>query len=136
MPNKLAIAALKAALQDSPEAAKEFFKKKFTPGFYHGSPSPNIKEFDSSMNADPMKLETPGVTFVTRDPDFAESFLPGSERGGYKAGATMYPVNVKLGKHWNPNTPEGKQIIADYMKSGVEKNSTTSCKRLDRQQKC
>ena len=51
MPNKLAIAALKAALQDSPEAAKEFFKKKFTPGFYHGSGSNKIKAFDPEHSA-------------------------------------------------------------------------------------
>ena len=91
MPN---LAKMKALLED----AKAAYKAQFTGGFYHGSPSPNIKAFDPLKNTDPMKLETPGVTFVTRDPDFAESFLPGSERGGYKSGATMYPVNVNLGK--------------------------------------
>jgi hypothetical protein len=98
------------------KAAVEAFKAKFTPGFYHGSPSNKIKEFDSSRNADPYKLETPGVTFVTRDPDFAESFLPGSNRGGYKTGATMYPVKVNLGKHWHPNQPESQQVVEDYLK--------------------
>lgn len=95
--------------------AVEEFKKKFTGGFYHGSPSPNIKAFDSTKNTDPTKLETPGVTFVTRDPDFAESFLPGSERGGYKAGATMYPVKVNLGKHWDPKQKEGQQVLKEYL---------------------
>jgi hypothetical protein len=97
------------------KAAVEEFKKKFTTGFYHGSPSNKIKAFDPLKNTDPMKLETPGVTFVTRDPDFAESFLPGTERNKYATGATMYPVSVNLGKHWHPNTPEGKQVVQDYV---------------------
>jgi len=96
--------------------AVEEFKKQFTGGFYHGSPSPNIKVFDPLKNTDPRKLETPGVTFVTRDPDFAESFLPMHiTKPEYKTGATMYPVSVNLGKHWHPNTPEGKQVIKDYL---------------------
>ena len=95
--------------------AVEAFKKQFTGGFYHGSPSNKIKAFDPLKNTDPNKLETPGVTFVTRDPDFAESFLPGSERGGYKTGATMYPVKVKLGKHWHPGEDEGQQVLKDYL---------------------
>jgi hypothetical protein len=95
--------------------AQAAYKAKFTPGFYHGSNANNIKAFDPLKNTDPMKLETPGVTFVTRDPDFAESFLPGSNRGGYKTGATMYPVNVNLGKHWDPSTPEGKKSVQDYV---------------------
>ena len=95
---------------------QQAFKDEFTGGFYHGSSSPNIKAFDPLKNTDPMKLETPGVTFATRDPDFAESFLPGSERGGYKAGATMYPVSINLGKHWHPNQPESQQVVEDYLK--------------------
>ena len=109
MPN---LAKMKALLED----AKAAYKAQFTSGFYHGSPSPDIKAFDPLKNTDPMKLETPGVTFVTRDPDFAESFLPGSERGGYKAGATMYPVSINLGKHWHPNQPESQQVVEDYLK--------------------
>jgi hypothetical protein len=109
MPN---LAKMKALLED----AKAAYKAQFTGGFYHGSPSPNIKAFDPLKNTDPMKLETPGVTFATRDPDFAESFLPGSERGGYKAGATMYPVSINLGKHWHPNQPESQQVVEDYLK--------------------
>lgn len=97
------------------EEAQAAYKAKFTPGFYHGSGANNIKAFDPLKNTDPMKLETPGVTFATRDPDFAESFLPGSNRGGYKAGATMYPVNVNLGKHWHPNQPESQQVVQDYL---------------------
>jgi hypothetical protein len=109
MPN---LAKMKALLED----ARAAYKAQFTGGFYHGSPSPNIKAFDPLKNTDPMKLETPGVTFATRDPDFAESFLPGSERGGYKAGATMYPVSINLGKHWHPNQPESQQVVEEYLK--------------------
>lgn len=115
MPNKLAIAALKAALQDSPEAAKEFFKKKFTPGFYHGSPSPDIEAFDPTKSAkDPMYI-TPKATFVTRDPEFAESFLSMNNSGRIKSGSTMYPVSVNLGQHWHPDTQEGQQVISDFI---------------------
>ena len=104
---KLTTAQMKKAVEE--------FKKQFTGGFYHGSGSNKIKAFDPLKNTDPTKLETPGVTFVTRDPDFAESFLPGSERGGYKAGATMYPVKVKLGKHWNPEQEESQQVLKAYL---------------------
>jgi hypothetical protein len=97
------------------KAAVEAFKKQFTGGFYHGSPSNKIKKFDSTKNKDPNKLETPGVTFVTRDPDFAESFLPMTERGQYASGATMYPVKVNLGKHWNPSQPESQQVVEEYL---------------------
>lgn len=108
MPN---LAKMKALLED----AKAAYKAQFTSGFYHSSGSPNIKAFDPLKNTDPMKLETPGVTFVTRDTDFAESFLPGSNRGGYKTGATMYPVKVNLGKHWHPGQPESQQVVEDYL---------------------
>jgi len=103
------------------KAAVEEFKKKFTGGFYHGSPSNKIKTFDSSKAKDP-DLSTPGVTFVTRDPDFAESFLPGTSRNVYKSGATMYPVSVNLGKHWDPNTEEGMAAIKNYLKTTTREN--------------
>jgi hypothetical protein len=95
--------------------AIEAFKSKFTPGFFHGSPSPSITAFDPTKSAkDPMYI-TPKATFVTRDPEFAESFLSMSNNGKIKSGSTMYPVSVNLGQHWNPNTPEGKAIIADFI---------------------
>jgi len=110
---KLTPAQMKAAIEE--------FKKKFTGGFYHGSPSNKIKAFDSSKNPDPRKIEIPDVTFVTRDPDFAESFLPMKmTKPEYKTGATMYPVNVNLGKQWDPRTPEGKQIVEEYMAKGFQ----------------
>lgn len=103
------------------KAAVEEFKKRFTPGYYHGSPSNKIKAFDSSKAKDP-DLATPGVTFVTRDPDFAESFLPGTSRNVYKSGATMYPVSVNLGKHWDPNTEEGMAAIKNYLQTTTREN--------------
>jgi len=97
------------------KAAVEEFKKKFTPGFYHGSPSPNIEAFDPTKSVkDPMYI-TPKATFVTRDPEFAESFLSMNNSGKIKSGSTMYPVNVNLGQHWNPNTPEGQAVIQDFI---------------------
>jgi hypothetical protein len=97
------------------KAAVEAFKNQFTPGFYHGSPSNKIKEFDSSRNQDYKKLEIPGVTFVTRDPNFAESFLPMKVmKPEYESGATMYPVSVNMGKHFNPQEELGQKVIREY----------------------
>jgi hypothetical protein len=95
--------------------AVEEFKSKFTTGFYHGSPSNKIEAFDPTKSAkDPMYI-TPKATFVTRDPEFAESFLSMNNSGRIKSGSTMYPVSVNLGQHWHPDTPEGKQVIADFI---------------------
>ena len=95
--------------------AIEEFKKQFTPGFYHGSPSPDIKAFDPTKSKkDPMYI-TPKAIFVTRDPEFAESFLSMNNSGKIKSGSTMYPVSVNLGQHWHPNTPEGQQVISEFI---------------------
>ena len=97
------------------EEAQAAYKAKFTPGFYHGSPDPSITAFDPTKSAkDPMYI-TPKATFVTRDPEFAESFLSMNNNGKIKSGSTMYPVNVNLGQHWNPSTPEGKALIAEFI---------------------
>lgn len=97
------------------KAAVEAFKKQFTGGFYHGSPSPNIKEFDPTKSAKDPMYTTPKATFVTRDPEFAESFLSMNNSGKIKSGSTMYPVSVNLGQHWNPNTPEGQEVIQEFI---------------------
>jgi len=122
MPKKLAVAALKAALQDSPEAAKEFFKKKFTPGFYHGSPSNEIKAFDpyhapseAGTSADAAGEKFSNAVFLTRDPSFANSFLPTGKAMGYKPNSTIYPVSANLGKHFDHETPEGKEAIKHFL---------------------
>jgi hypothetical protein len=95
--------------------AVEEFKKQFTGGFYHGSPSPNIKEFDPTKSSKDPMYTTPKATFVTRDPEFAESFLSMNNSGKVKSGSTMYPVSVNLGQHWNPNTPEGQEVISQFI---------------------
>jgi hypothetical protein len=100
-------------------AAVEAFKKKFTGGFYHGSPSNKIKAFDASKGD--KAFPTEGVTFVTRDPDFADGFLDmhRNQKGGwdYNKGSTVYPVNVNLGKHFVPGSPEGKAAISEFVKN-------------------
>ena len=95
--------------------AVEEFKKKFTTGFYHGSPSPDIKEFDPTKSKKDPMYTTPKATFVTRDPEFAESFLSMNNSGKVKSGSTMYPVSVNMGQHWNPNTPEGQAVISEFI---------------------
>jgi hypothetical protein len=95
------------------QEAKEAFKRRFTTGFYHGSPSPNIKAFDASKGD--RSFPTEGVTFVTRDPDFADSFLGMNRKGEYEKGSTVYPVSVNLGKHFVPGNTEGKSVIKNYV---------------------
>ncbi len=99
--------------------AVEEFKKKFTGGFLHASPSNKIKEFDP--NKGDRSYPTEGVTFATRDPDFADSFL-GMQRNNtgkfeYEKGSTVYPISVNLGKHFVPGSPEGKAAISEFVKT-------------------
>jgi hypothetical protein len=105
--------------------AVEEFKKQFTGGFYHGSPSPNIKEFDPSKSTKDSIITTRGATFVSPNPRFAESFL--ADQGQYKigSGATMYPVSVNLGKHFDPATPEGSEVIKQYLANKYQKENGT-----------
>jgi hypothetical protein len=109
------------------DLAKEAFKKKFTPGFYHGSPSNKIEAFDPSKGSIPNVKDhiTPNVTFVTPKPDFAESFLPEGFNSSYRTGSTMYPVSVNLGKHFDPNTPEGSEVIRQYLLNKYKKEADT-----------
>ena len=107
---ELSPTAMKAFLEE----AKAMYKAKFTPGFYHGSPSPKIKDFDPLKTPGDVDLATPGATFVTKNPNFADSFLPTNLKGEYKTGATMYPVSVNLGKHFHPLEEEGQKLLRDY----------------------
>jgi hypothetical protein len=105
------------------KAAVEAFKKKFTGGFLHASPSNNIKAFDPSKGD--RAFPTEGVTFVTRDKDFADSFLDMHRNGkpvaqgawDYDKGSTVYPLSVNLGKHFVPGSPEGKAVISEFVKN-------------------
>lgn len=113
MPKVPSIAEVKAFL----DRAKAY-KEQFTGGFYHGSPSPNIKAFDASKGD--KAFPTEGVTFVTRNPSFAEGFLDmhrNRQAGGwdYDKGSTIYPVSVNLGKHFVPGSKEGKELIDQYI---------------------
>jgi hypothetical protein len=103
--------------------AVEEFKKQFTTGFYHGSPSPNIKTFDPSKARKDELLTTPGITFATPDPKFAHSFTPIKPTNDlkvpdqYTTGATVYPINVNFGKHLDPDTEEGELFIRQFVKN-------------------
>jgi hypothetical protein len=110
---------MRALLED----AKAAYKAKFTPGFYHGSPASDIKAFDpehpaseygSSGNFLTGEKEA-NATFLTKDPRFANSFLPPGNAYGYKPGSTVYPVSANLGKHFDYETPEGQQVIKDFL---------------------
>lgn len=110
------------------KAAVEEFKKKFTPGFYHGSPNPNITAFDPMKSTvRDVDFVTPGVTFVTKSPKFADSFTTGKgpyislktgeamSTGSYNKGSTMYPVSVDMSNHFDPTTPEGRALVEAYV---------------------
>jgi len=110
------------------KAAVEEFKKKFTPGFYHGSPNPNITAFDPMKSTvRDVDFVTPGVTFVTKSPKFADSFTTGKgpyislktgeaiPTGNYNKGSTMYPVSVDMTNHFDPTTPEGRALVEAYV---------------------
>lgn len=107
------------------KAAVESFKKQFTTGFYHGSPSNNIKAFDPSKSIKDPDMSTPGVTFVSPKPRFAESYLADPAKEKITTGATMYPVSVNMGKHFDPNTPDGSEIIKQYLLNKYKKEADT-----------
>jgi hypothetical protein len=112
--------------------ALEAFKKKFTTGFYHGSPSNKIEAFDPTKSSKDPMYTTPQATFVTRDPQFAESFLSANNNGKVKSGSTMYPVSINLGKHWHPETPEGKELIQEFIEKYPKRvNLAKNLKRGD-----
>jgi hypothetical protein len=117
---KLTPAQMKAAIEE--------FKKRFTTGFYHGSPNPNIKAFDPMKSTvRDVDFVTPGVTFVTKSPKFADSFTAGKgpyislktgeaiPLGSYNKGSTMYPVSVDMTNHFDPMSPEGRLLIEAYV---------------------
>ena len=111
------------------EEAQAAYKAKFTPGFYHGSPSNKITAFDASKGD--KAFPTEGVTFLTKEPDFAHSFIDvhkNRQTGGwdYDKGSTIYPVSANLGKHFDPATPEGSEAIKQYLMSKYRKEADTN----------
>jgi hypothetical protein len=113
-----------SAIKKLSEDAQGAYKAKFTPGFYHGSPSNKIKEFDPTKSNKPEEYITPGVTFLTKNPSFAHDYMPirgtASQMFGqpdqYATGATMYPVSANLGKQFDFDTPEGKALARQFLK--------------------
>lgn len=121
---KLPLPKIKAAMM-TPEqmAAKEAFKSQFTPGYYHGSPTPNIKSFDSSKSIRGPEWTTPNVTFASPSPKFADDYTqkfvagePGASKGGYPTGATIYPVSINKGNHFDVDTPLGEVTVSKFIK--------------------
>lgn len=107
---------------------QEDFKKQFTPDFYHASPSNKIKAFDASKGD--RAFPTEGVTFLTKEPEFAHSFIDvhkNKTSGGwdYDKGSTIYPVSANLGKHFDPATPEGSEAIKQYLRNKYSKEAGT-----------
>ena len=106
-----------SAIKKLSEEAQAAYKAKFTPGFYHGSPSNEITAFDASKGD--KAFPTEGVTFATRNPKFADGFLDmhRNKAGGfdYNKGSTTYPININLGKHFVPGSPEGSALIDQYI---------------------
>jgi hypothetical protein len=113
-----------SAIKKLSEDAQGAYKAKFTPGFYHGSPSNKIKDFDPTKSSKPEEYITPGVTFLTKNPSFAHDYMPirgtASQMFGqpdqYATGATMYPVSANLGKQFDFDTPEGKALARAFLK--------------------
>jgi GNAT superfamily N-acetyltransferase len=71
--------------------------------------------FDPTKSKKDPMYTTPKATFVTRDPEFAESFLSMNNSGKVKSGSTMYPVSVNLEKHWDPFTSEGEALVNEFV---------------------
>ena len=99
------------------------FKSKFTTGFYHGSPSPNIKAFSNEVDRNPNflspleqekeQLGPRGFTSLTTEPKFANDYAE-AKRG------TIYPVSANLGKHFDPRLPENYELFHKYWKSSPD----------------
>jgi hypothetical protein len=119
-----------SAIKKMSEEAQAAYKAKFTPGFYHGSPSNKIKAFDPTKSNKPEEYITPGVTFLTQNPSFAHDYTPirgtASKMVGqpdqYATGATIYPVSANLGKKFDFDTPEGKEIAKTFLKDKLIPN--------------
>ena len=121
--------------------AVEEFKNKFTPGFYHASPSPDIKEFDSLKSPKGPEKVTPGVTFAARNPKFANSLLPDTFDEAtntmvhpFDPGSTVYPISIDMSNHFDPKTKEGQAVLADFVRqkflSGENQDKKAAAKFL------
>ena len=114
----------------TPEA-QEAYKAQFEPGYYHGSKAHNIESFDPLKSSKGEQYVTPGVTFVTKNIDFAHDYVPTkgtaykmiNEPQQYQTGATIYPLSVNPGKQFDFDTPEGKNIARQFLKEKMIPNN-------------
>jgi hypothetical protein len=112
-----------SALGKSLGEAQAAYKAKFTPGFYHGSPSNSIKAFDTQAERNPNfltaleeesnDLAPRGFVSLTNNPKFSNDYATGKN-------ATVYPVSANLGKHFDPRLPENYDVFHQYRKSNPE----------------
>ena len=112
-----------SAIKKLSEEAQAAYKAKFTPDFYHASPSNDIEVFDSLKSSKGPEKVTPGVTFAARNPDFANSILPDTFNHKtntmvhpFAPGSTVYPVSINMSNHFDPKTKEGQAVLADFVK--------------------
>ena len=128
MPRKLPSVPTLAEMKAFLDRARGY-QEQFTPGFYHGSGSPNIKAFDPKKGfLSGVKEEekiVPNVIFASPKPQFAESFLPEGLDSSYRTGSTIYPISVNKGKHFDPHTPEGSEVIKQYLINKYKKEADT-----------
>jgi hypothetical protein len=105
------------------EEAQAAYKAKFTPDFYHASPSNKIKAFDTQAERNPNfltaleeesnDLAPRGFVSLTKNPKFANDYATGKN-------ATVYPVSANLGKHLDPRLPENYDVFHQYWKGNPE----------------
>ena len=122
MPRKFPTVPTMAEMKAFLDRAKGY-QEQFTPGFYHGSPSNKIQAFDPNRSMKDPMMAVRNATFVSSNPKFAESFLADPEKEKIVAGATMYPVSVNLGKHFDANTPEGSETIKQFLLNKYKKEA-------------
>jgi hypothetical protein len=109
-----------SAIKKMSEEAQAAYKAKFTPDFYHASPSNKIKAFDTQAERNPNfltaleeesnDLAPRGFISLTRNPKFANDYATGKN-------ATIYPVSANLGKHLDPRLPENYDVLHQYRKN-------------------
>lgn len=112
-----------SALGKSLGEAQAAYKAKFTPDFYHASPSNKIKAFDTQAERNPNfltaleeesnDLAPRGFVSLTKNPKFANDYATGKN-------ATVYPVSANLGKHLDPRLPENYDVFHQYWKGNPE----------------
>jgi len=86
------------------------YKNEFTHGFYHGTPNPKNILAEGGFD-DRIAFVTPNPKFANR---FAGSEVGGVNRAGEPTAPTVLPLSVRLGKVFEPKTPDAKQLLNEY----------------------